>query len=73
LRTVIERNAVPPFPWSSSRLAFLVLAALALRAAFERGLRGFFLRVFPSHDTASHTETSEHSSATAKRPASNAG
>jgi hypothetical protein len=35
-----------------SRLPFLVLAALFVRATYERGLRALLLSVFPSHDTA---------------------
>jgi hypothetical protein len=46
----------PPFPDFTSRLALFILAALALRAAFDRSLRGLLLAVFPSHDTASHTD-----------------
>jgi hypothetical protein len=46
----------PLFPEAAPRLALLVLAALFVRAAFERGLRGVLLPIVPSHDTASPTE-----------------
>jgi hypothetical protein len=46
----------PPFTDLTSRVALFILGALALRAAFDRGLRGLMLEVFPSHDTASHTD-----------------
>jgi hypothetical protein len=46
----------PPLPNAGSRLALLLLVVLAMRAAFDRGLRSFLSKVFPSHDTASHDE-----------------
>jgi hypothetical protein len=54
-RNVIVPLIAPLFPNFKLRAAALVLAALALREVFSRGLRGALLEVFPSHDTASHT------------------
>ncbi|HEX6276069.1 MAG TPA: hypothetical protein VFZ53_23675 [Polyangiaceae bacterium] len=64
----------PLFPEVRPRLAFLVLAALFLRAAFERGLRGLLLPIVPSHDTASHAEGAHGTApASSEKPLPNAG
>jgi hypothetical protein len=47
-----------PFAKVGSRFALLLLVVLGMRAAFDRGLRGLLLKVFPSHDTASHDASS---------------
>jgi hypothetical protein len=53
----------PPFPELGSRFALILLVVLGARAAFDRGLRGLLLEVFPSHDTASHDEPSRRGGA----------
>ena len=60
--SLIAPHTAPLFPQLTPRFAMLLLAALALRAAFDRSLRGLLLEVFPSHDTAgSHAETESKS------------
>jgi hypothetical protein len=53
----------PPFRELTSQFAFYLVGILALRAAFDRGLRGFLLEVFPSHDTAHPPEPEPHAHA----------
>jgi hypothetical protein len=57
-QSFIASRMAPLFPTLTSRLALLVLAALGVRAAFDRSVRGLLLQIFHSHDTASHAETS---------------
>jgi hypothetical protein len=54
--TLFDADAMPPLREMTSRFAFLLLAVLGARAAFEQGVRGLLLHVFPSHDTAAHAE-----------------
>jgi hypothetical protein len=58
-RNVLVPLIAPLFPDFKLRAAALVLAALALREVFLRGLRGLLLEVFPSHDTASHAHPAD--------------
>jgi hypothetical protein len=55
--SLVAPYTAPLFPKLAPRFAMLLLAALAVRAVFDRGLRGLLLEVFPSHDTASSTES----------------